>query len=139
MISARVESFLSSAISAAPFALKINGEWTPGDAFPRRVWTSEDGRHVLRCSGRPPLEEFILTIETAATRTRIRLDTTLLLGKGVVDAVKDAATLTSLIRATGRPCAADGCSAPIRRGGGRDATVDVARIGRAVNWRSPRR
>jgi hypothetical protein len=55
-------------ISDASFSLRVNGEWIHGDAFPRRVWSAENGRHVLRCSGLPPLEEFVLTIETVANR-----------------------------------------------------------------------
>ena len=55
-------------IADATFSLNINGEWVHGDAFPQRVWSSENGRQVLRCSGRPPLEEFVLTIETVANR-----------------------------------------------------------------------
>ena len=39
----------------------------------------------------------IARVEAAGGQTRIRLDGTLLLGKGVVDAIKDAHTLTSLI------------------------------------------
>jgi hypothetical protein len=39
----------------------------------------------------------IVRVETAAGQTRVHLDGTLLLGKGVVDTVKDARTLTSLI------------------------------------------
>ena len=39
----------------------------------------------------------IVRVEVAAGRTRIHLDGTLLLGKGMVGAVKDARTLTSLI------------------------------------------
>ena len=50
------------------FSLRVNGQWILGDAFPRRVWSSESGRQVLRCSGLPPLEEFVLTIETVANR-----------------------------------------------------------------------
>ncbi len=55
-------------ISDATFSLKINDQWVYGDAFPKRVWSSENGRQVLRCSGLPPVEEFVLTIETAETR-----------------------------------------------------------------------
>ena len=55
-------------ISEATFSLKINGEWVYGDAFPQRVWSSENGRQVLRCSGLPPVQEFVLTIETAENR-----------------------------------------------------------------------
>ena len=55
-------------ITDATFSLKINGEWIYGDAFPKRVWSSENGRQVLRCSGLPPVEEFVLTIETAENR-----------------------------------------------------------------------
>ena len=55
-------------ISDVTFSLRVNGEWIYGDAFPRRVWSTENGRHVLRCSGLPPLEEFVLTIETASNR-----------------------------------------------------------------------
>ena len=55
-------------ITDATFSLKINGEWIYGDAFPKRVWSSEKGRLVLRCSGLPPVEEFVLTIETAESR-----------------------------------------------------------------------
>jgi len=55
-------------ISDVTFSLKINGEWIYGDAFPKRVWSSENGQQVLRCSGLAPVEEFILTIETAADR-----------------------------------------------------------------------
>jgi len=43
-----------------------------------------------------PLDRF-LSIETAGGQTRIRLEGTLLLGKGPVSAVKDADTLTSRI------------------------------------------
>ena len=45
----------------------------------------------------------ILRVEAADGRTRIHLDGTLLLGKGVVDKVKDAQTLTSLIPHEYRP------------------------------------
>ena len=55
-------------ISDVTFSIRVNGEWIDGDSFPRRVWSSESGREVLRCSGLPPLEEFVLTIETAANR-----------------------------------------------------------------------
>lgn len=55
-------------ISDATFSLRVNGDWIYGDAFPRRVWSAENGRQVLRCSGLPPVEEFVLTIETAANR-----------------------------------------------------------------------
>ena len=55
-------------ISDVTFSLRVNGEWIYGDSFPRRDWTFENGRHVLRCSGLPPFEEFVLTIETAANR-----------------------------------------------------------------------
>lgn len=55
-------------ISEATFSVKINGEWVYGDAFPKRIWSSENGRQVLRCSGLPPVEEFVLTIETAENR-----------------------------------------------------------------------
>ena len=55
-------------ISAATFALKINGAWVYGDAFPQRVWSSENGRQVLRCSGLSPVQEFVLTLETAENR-----------------------------------------------------------------------
>jgi alpha-galactosidase len=55
-------------ISEATFSVNINGEWVYGDAFPKRVWSSENGRQVLRCSGLPPVEEFVLTIETAENR-----------------------------------------------------------------------
>ncbi|MBX7211158.1 MAG: alpha-galactosidase [Verrucomicrobiaceae bacterium] len=55
-------------ISEATFALKINGMWVYGDAFPKRVWSAENGRQVLRCSGLAPVEEFVLTIETANGR-----------------------------------------------------------------------
>ncbi|MEI8342928.1 MAG: alpha-galactosidase, partial [Verrucomicrobiota bacterium] len=55
-------------ISASTFSLKINGEWVYGDAFPKRVWSSENGRQVLRCSGLTPVEEFVLTLETTENR-----------------------------------------------------------------------
>lgn len=55
-------------ISESTFSLKINGEWVYGDAFPKRAWSSENGRQVLRCSGLAPVEEFVLTIETAENR-----------------------------------------------------------------------
>jgi len=55
-------------ISDATLAVKINGAWVYGDAFPQRIWSPENGRQLLRCSGLPPLEEFVLTIETAANR-----------------------------------------------------------------------
>lgn len=55
-------------ISEVTFALKINGGWVYGDAFPQRVWLSENGRHVLRCSGLAPVQEFVLTIETEVNR-----------------------------------------------------------------------
>jgi|Laugresbdmm110sn_2_1035109.scaffolds.fasta_scaffold00344_4 alpha-galactosidase len=55
-------------IADVTFSLRVNGQWIHGEAFPRREWTSASGRHVLRCSGLPPLEEFVLTIETAADR-----------------------------------------------------------------------
>ncbi len=55
-------------ITGATFSVKVNGEWIYGNAFPKRVWTSENGKQVLRCSGLPPLEEFVLTIETAENR-----------------------------------------------------------------------
>lgn len=55
-------------ISDVTFSLRVNGEWIYGDAFPRRIWSTENGRQVLRCTGLPPLEEFVLTIETAPNR-----------------------------------------------------------------------
>ena len=55
-------------ISDVTFSLNINGEWVHGDAFPQRVWSSENGQQVLHCSGLPPVQEFVLTIETAANR-----------------------------------------------------------------------
>ena len=55
-------------VSEATFSLKINGAWVYGDAFPNRVWSSENGRQLLRCSGLPLVEEFVLTIETADNR-----------------------------------------------------------------------
>ncbi len=55
-------------ISDVTFALEINGAWVYGAAFPQRVWSVEGGRQVLRCTGLPPVEEFVLTIETAANR-----------------------------------------------------------------------
>lgn len=55
-------------IIEATFAVKINGDWIYAEAFPQRVWSSENGRQVLHCSGLLPLEEFVLTIETAANR-----------------------------------------------------------------------
>ena len=55
-------------ISDATFSVKVNGEWIYGDAFPKKVWSSENGKKVLRCSGLAPLEEFVLTIETAENR-----------------------------------------------------------------------
>ena len=55
-------------ISDVTFSLRVNGEWIYADAFPSRVWSIESGRQVLRCTGLPPLEEFVLTIETAPDR-----------------------------------------------------------------------
>lgn len=55
-------------ISDATFSVKVNGEWIYGDAFPKKVWSSENGKQVLRCSGLASLEEFVLTIETAENR-----------------------------------------------------------------------
>ena len=55
-------------IADVTFSLRVNGDWIYGDAFPRRVWSAENGRQVLRCSGLPPLEEFVLAIETAPNR-----------------------------------------------------------------------
>jgi len=55
-------------ISGVTFSVKINGAWVYGDAFPQRVWSSENGRQVLRCSGLPPVQEFVLNIETAENR-----------------------------------------------------------------------
>jgi alpha-galactosidase len=56
-------------ISDVTFSLRVNGEWIYADAFPSRVWSIESGRQVLRCTGLPPLEEFVLTIDTAPNRT----------------------------------------------------------------------
>lgn len=64
-------------ISDATFSLKIDGEWVHGDAFPKRDWSSEDGRQVLRCSGLAPVEEFVLTIETAANQPYAVISATL--------------------------------------------------------------
>jgi alpha-galactosidase len=55
-------------IADATFSVRVNGNWIYGDAFPRRVWSAETGRQVLRCSGLPPLEEIVLAIETAPNR-----------------------------------------------------------------------
>ncbi len=55
-------------ISEATFSVKINGEWVYGNAFPKREWSSASGQNVLRCSGLLPLEEFVLTIDTAENR-----------------------------------------------------------------------
>ena len=52
-------------ISEATFSVKINGAGVYGDAFPQRVGSSENGRQVLRCTGLPPVQEFVLTIESA--------------------------------------------------------------------------
>lgn len=61
-------------IADVTFSLRVNGEWIYGDAFPRRVWSAENGHQVLRCSGLPPLEEFVLTIETAVNRPYVILN-----------------------------------------------------------------
>lgn len=55
-------------VSDATFAVHVDGEWVHGDAFPKRVWSREGGRHSLVCSGLAPLYTVELSIETAPGR-----------------------------------------------------------------------
>ena len=64
-------------ISAATFSIKVNDKWIYGDAFPNRVWSTENGIQVLRCSGLPPVEEFLLKIECDENRPYVVLSATL--------------------------------------------------------------